>query len=110
MAANRDLTLFSLAARAASTDGIAHDIDRMYSGVFYLNVTACTGGADTLDVKIQDSPDATTWYDVVAFTQASAATTERKTATNLGRYIRAVSTNGAGATATFSVLAKLNEA
>lgn len=110
MAASRDLTLFALAERAASANGVSHDVDRMYSGVFYLNVTACAGGSDTLDVKVQDSPDGTTWYDLATFTQATGATTERKVATNIGRYLRAVGTNGSGATASYSVLAHLNEA
>ena len=110
MAAARDMSLLALAERAASANGATFDNERGYSGVFYLNVTACAGGADTLDVKIQDSPDASTWYDIINFTQATGATTERKVATNLGRYLRAVGTNGSGATATYSVLAHTNEA
>ena len=110
MASTRDITLLSLSERAASADGGTFDIDRACSGVFYLRVTACTGGADTLDVTIQDSPDGTTWYTAVAFTQATAATTERKTVANLGRYLRAIGVNGAGATATYSVHAHVNEA
>lgn len=111
MAETRDLTLMTATAAIASADGTAFDISRMHSGVFYLSVTAVTGGADTLDVKLQDSPDGTTWYDVgTAFTQATAATSERKALTNLGRFIRAVSTVGAGATVSFTVKATLHDA
>ena len=104
----RDISFFASAARAASADGATHDCSGMVSGVAYLSVTACTGGSDTLDVKIQDSPDGTVWYDNVAFTQATAATTEKKAlVAPFGRYLRAVGTNGSGATATYSVLATL---
>ena len=111
MAQARDLSLFASAERAASANGVTHDCDGMVSGVAFLSVTACAGGADTLDVKIQDSPDGTTWYDNVAFTQATAATSEKKAlVAPFGRYLRAVGTNGAGATATYSVLASVKGA
>jgi hypothetical protein len=110
MAATRELILLANASRAASATGATFDNERGYSGVFYLNVVSCTGGSDALDVKIQDSPDGTTWYDVVTFTQATAATSERKVLTNLGRFLRAIGTNASGATAEYSVLAHINEA
>lgn len=111
MAQHRDVSFLASAARAASADSAIHDTYGMVSGIVYLSVTACAGGSDTLDVKIQDSPDGTTWYDNVAFTQAAAATTEKKAlVAPFGRYLKAVAVNGTGATATFSVLATLKDA
>jgi hypothetical protein len=64
--------LFTSAARLAGTvNGSTFRVPRRAKSVgFYLNVTACgTDVADTLDVKIQHSPDATNWDDLVHFTQ-----------------------------------------
>lgn len=111
MASCREVVLHASGAETASGSQVMQS-DRMKSGVFWLDVTACTGGADTLDVKIQDGPDGTIWTDVtgLTFTQATAATTERKAASQLGPYLKAVWTVGAGATATFSLKGHLDEA
>jgi len=83
----------------------------MKSGIFWLDVTACAGGSDTLDVKIQDGPDGSLWTDVtgLSFTQATAATTERKAVSQLGPWIKASWTVGAGTTVTFSLKGHMDE-
>lgn len=66
----------------------------------YTNVTAASGTTPTLDIKIQDSPDGSTWYDVPSFANTQFTTTgsERKAAPNvgekLGPFIRLVWTLG----------------
>lgn len=52
-----------------------------------LDVTAVSD-SDSLDVTIETTDDDTNWYSVGTFTQATAATTERKTFT-VGRKVRA---------------------
>lgn len=104
----RNITFFNESALATTTTTRAWDVDLMSSAVFALSVTSCSGGADTLDVKIQDSMDGTVWFDVAVFTQATAATTERKTLTNFGQFLRAVATLGAGTTAAFTLKGSLH--
>jgi hypothetical protein len=64
-----------------------------YGGVIaYLNVAAASGTSPSLAVKLQDSPDGVTWYDVPsgAFTAATAVGTQRlSVAGPLGNYVRA---------------------
>lgn len=61
----------------------------------YLIVTAVTGASPTLDVVYQTSPDeGTTWFTHTSFTQATAATTERKVITQAGNYGRILYTIG----------------
>ena len=63
-----------------------------------LSVTVAAGTDPTLDVKFQVSIDGTIWADLVAFTRATAATTERKALTNFGKWLRAVSAVGSSDT------------
>lgn len=63
--------------------------------VAYLNVTAASGTTPNLAVKIQDSADNTTWFDVpsAAFTAVTAAGSQRLSITGpLGVYVRAAYT------------------
>lgn len=98
----KDTALVASAARTASAsstavDTYANPVGGYREGVaglaaFYLTYTAKTGTAPTLDVKIQDSEDNSTFTDVVSFTQVSNTATgsERKAVTGpLRRYIRA---------------------
>lgn len=66
-------TLLPMAARGAGTvNGSSTQFGRGAKAIgFFLNVTAAgTDAGDTLDVKIQHSPDeGTTWDDIVHFTQ-----------------------------------------
>lgn len=79
--AYREVTLAASAARTATGNGDA------FTGfapadilAAQLVVSARSGTNPTLDVVIQTSLDGgTTWFDLITFTQATAATSERKT-------------------------------
>lgn len=79
---------------AATTNGAAGNI----------HVTTVSGTTPTLDSVIQDSADGSTgWATIMTFTQATAATSERKTITGTVRqYIRESHTIGGTATPTFT--------
>lgn len=67
-----------------------------------LIVSAASGTSPTLDAKVQHSPDGTNWFDLMTFTQATAATTECKSHTGpIFERVRAVGTIG-GTTPQFS--------
>lgn len=104
----RLLSLHPMAARTASADGTSldHGAATTNGGVGYLQVTAASGTTPTLAVKIQHSPDAVTWTDLITFTQVTAANqSERKTVTGtINRYLRASWTiGGTSPSFTFSV-------
>lgn len=69
-------------------------------GALVLDFSAGTGTAPTLNVKIQDSDDNTTFADLatpVAFAQVGAGASQQRLALNMDaarRYIRVVSTIG----------------
>jgi len=107
----KTLTLLELSSRTASENGSAVDVSK-YDGVAkaVLVVGDCTGdGAandQTYDVKIQESDDASTWTDVVSFTQytdESTATVEEKAVPLRTRkkYLRGVFTYGGTEGGTF---------
>lgn len=97
------VSLADLSEVTAGGNGTAHTAAAGTSngGVATIHVTACTG---TLTVKIQHSTNNSTWSDLVTFTAATAATSERVTVTGtVNRYLRASWTlTGAGAAATFT--------
>lgn len=63
--------------------------------VAHLHVTAASGTSPTLDLKVQESADNSTWADLITFTQATAATAERLHVTGtVERYVRAIWTVG----------------
>src|SRR4051812_14456489 len=66
------------------------------NAVAYLRVTAASGTTPTLDMKFQDSPDGTNYQDVPsgAFTQKTAAGSQRLVLSNIGPFLRAVQTIG----------------
>ncbi len=84
-----------------------HATNELIAGV--LRVTAWTGAVTSLDVKIQDAPDNSTWADLVTFTQNTGVGVERKeTAHNpINADLRTSSTIvlGAGTSCTFNVTA-----
>ena len=87
------VTLFASAARTASANGSAVELGDCAVARLDLKVTAASGTTPTLVVKVQTSPDGTTWADVgTAFTQATAATTEHKIVSGLDRFVRGVAT------------------
>lgn len=81
----------------ASEDGSAVDnaASSADGGVAYLHVTSVDGTTPTLDAKIQDSADDTTYVDLVAFSQATAKGAQRvEVAGTVDRYTRSVLTVG----------------
>ncbi|WP_285244009.1 hypothetical protein [Pseudarthrobacter sp. fls2-241-R2A-127] len=67
-----------------------------YKGVIgYLNVSTVSGTSPSMTVKLQDSADGVSWYDLPsgAFTAATAATTQRLVVAGpIGSSVRAVAT------------------
>ncbi|TAN40579.1 MAG: hypothetical protein EPN22_17240 [Nitrospirae bacterium] len=110
-------------ATAAST-GVdlvtaVYSTDNRHEGstvAIYLDITAVTGTNPTLDVKIQCSPDNTTWFDPastaanrdsLAFAQKTTTGTDVKLVPNVAcRYIREYHTIGGTSTPTFTYSVK----
>jgi hypothetical protein len=70
---------------SAGTTGVDDDAPSPANtqAVGYLHVLDMTGGATpTLTAKIQDSPDNTTWTDLVVFSAATAARTAQRVVVN----------------------------
>jgi hypothetical protein len=84
----------SLHAHAAETaTGNGASIDNAAStangGVASLHVTAATGTSPSMTAKVQHSVDGTVWVDLITFTAATGAASERKTVTGtVNRYVR----------------------
>ena len=72
--------------------------------IAYLNITAISGTTPSLTVTLQDSPDGITWYNIPAgtFTAATTISTQRLTISNVGQYVRTISTV-TGTTPSFTV-------
>ncbi len=89
--------------RTATANGSTVEIADKANLRLDLAVTAASGTTPTLDVKIQDSPDGTTWTDVSGgtFTQATGTTTQHKKIGPVDRYVRHVATI-AGTTPSFT--------
>jgi len=88
-------------AITANTNGSSVDTQGYNSAAVILEVGAVSGTSPTLDVKIQESADASTWTDVsgATFTQVTAANNSQimrieGLGTSRKRYIRAVATVG----------------
>lgn len=74
--------------------------------LLFLNVTAASGTSPTLNVKVQAQDPAGNWYDILSFTQATAATKEAKQLSIFGDKIKVVYTiGGTTPSFTFSVTA-----
>ena len=101
-------TLLAPAARTSTTTGTGLDIST-YEGLALVQLANGTtsGTSPTLDVKIQDSADNSTFADVsgYSFSQVTAALTDPSTLKidlrNVRQYIRAVATIG-GTTPSFA--------
>src|ERR1041384_1685727 len=106
-ASKRFFPLFTSGTRGTTT-GTATDISGTNATgcVGFLNVTAQAGTNPTLDVKIQDSPDGTLWFDVpgLTFTQVTASTGQQtlQATRAIGQKLRAIATVGGSATPTFT--------
>jgi len=73
-------TIIPSAARTASEafdlNGLAGEWDEI---VGYLDVTAKSGTTPTLDIDYETTVDGSVYFNNVSFTQATTATTEKKT-------------------------------
>lgn len=99
------------AVKTASGEGSALDLEKTKELVVTLDVTAASGTAPTLDVKLQHSPDGVKWSDLgTAFGQKTGASREVKAFTQYHRYVKAVYTiGGTTPSFTFSVDATAKE-
>ena len=89
--------LHALGSESASGTGAAANNDASTSdgGAAYLQVTVKSGTSPTLDVKIRDSADDSTYADLISFTQATGVTAERVTvAGTVNQYTLASWTHG----------------
>lgn len=70
--------LFSQTVTTTVTGPVHNGCERYTSAEFYLSVATVTGSTPLFNVYIQTLlADGSTWQDLVHFTQATAATTER---------------------------------
>lgn len=99
--------LHALAAETGSANGSSHDnaVSTAFGAVGHLHVTAIAGAAPSVVVKIQHSTDDSVWVDLITFSAATAATSERIAVTGtVNRYVRAIVTFGGTTTSvTFAV-------
>lgn len=94
-------TVASLRPQAITTSTNGESVDRLgyLSAAAVLDIGAVSGTSPTLDVKIQESDDESTWTDVpgATFTQMTAADQREELGLELQtrkRYLRAVATPG----------------
>lgn len=99
--------LFPTAARTTTANGSGVDLQAVKGGaIVIVDSAAGTGTTPTLDLKLQSSPDNSTWTDVsgAAFTQIINAASQQIfgiDVTKCQRYVRAVATIG-GTTPSFT--------
>lgn len=92
--------VFPSTARTATATSGGIDSWNLYgrarSMVALLSVGAASGTTPTLDVRFQDSADATTWADLVggAFAQVSAAGFQELELKGYRQHVRAIATAG----------------
>lgn len=89
------VSLHDHTAETATGNGAAVDNTDATTGggAGILHVTAATGTTPNLAVKIQHSVDNSVWVDLITFTAATAATSERLTVSGtVNRYVRAIRT------------------
>lgn len=107
--------LLSALARTANANGTGVDTwakGRPQSSICVLSIGAASGTTPTLDVKIQDSADNSSWADVsgAAFAQKTAAAFAELNVGQTRRYIRAVGTvGGTTPSFTYAVIAVLGD-
>lgn len=85
------VSLHDLTAVTATGDGTSVDnaTSSANGGVATLHVTAASGTTPSATVKVQHSADDSVWVDLITFTAATTATSERKTVTGtVNRYVR----------------------
>lgn len=81
-----DLTAETATGNSTSIDNLASSAN---GGVATLHATTVSGTTPSLTGKVQHSTDDSVWVDLITFTAATAATSERKTVTGtVNRYVR----------------------
>lgn len=95
------LNLFPAAARTASANGSSVNLAGYADPgeremLAYLDVGAASGTSPTLDVRLQDSADGTTWADIsgAAFAQKTGVAQETIYFSTARKFVRAVATIG----------------
>lgn len=103
----QESTLHASAAETETVTGPDVLIEHLKAANFYLDVTAVSGTAPTLDVTIQEKdPASGVYFDILTFTQATGVTSQRSNYGSgpgelLGKIIRFVATI-AGTTPSFT--------
>jgi hypothetical protein len=99
----RAITFLSSGLKTAATaQSTGFDVSAYNEGQVFVDVTA-EGGASTLDITVQTSPDNVTWYTHTTIAQITATGQTRAAITNFGNYVRINYTVG-GTSFTFSVV------
>lgn len=91
------VALSGLDTVTSSGSGTGHDSGASSSngGVAHLHVTSVSGTSPTLDVKVQESSDGSTWADLATFGQQTSAGSERvEVSGTVERHLRAMWTVG----------------
>lgn len=100
-------SLHDLTAKTATGNGTAVDnaASSASGGVAALHVTAVSGTTPSNTVKVQHSVDNSVWVDLITFTAATAATSQRSTVSGtVNRYTRETHTiTGTSPSFTFAV-------
>lgn len=81
-------------AQTASVNSSSVQVGNYNGLVAYLNCSAVSGSSPSAAIKLQDSPDGVTWYDIpsATFTAVTAAVQQRLVVSNVGSNVRAVVT------------------
>lgn len=96
------LTPLTATGNGTGVDNLVATAD---GGSAHLHITTASGTSPTFDGKVQHSVDNSVWVDLVTFTQATAATSQRvevAPGTTVRRYLRAIRTIG-GTSPSFTV-------
>ena len=91
------------ASGTAAADGNASGSSAS-GGAGYLQVTVKSGTSPTLDAKIRDSADNSTYADLISFTQATGVTAERKTVAGTGNQYTLASWTHGGSSPVFTFM------
>jgi len=81
-------TMLALAARSASGVSNGFNVGEFTEALVMVDVTAVSGTAPTLDIKVQISHNNTDWWDHTTFTQIVAVGKAYKSLTAFGKYMR----------------------
>lgn len=97
------------AARTASGTGSAFSVQDVSAILGTLSVTAASGTAPTLDVRLETTVDGTNWYTVGSFPQKTAAGSDARAFGPVGSQCRwAWTVAGTGPSFTFGLTATAN--